>query len=226
MLTYSSVPGPLRQFSWERLPLQRGKAVFRESDPAGHIYLLESGLVKLSRNVDSHRKTIIRLVHPGEMIGDRSLGAGGRHRYTAEALSDGSVWRLSYLDFQLGCDTTPAAINWVAEQVEQRLADIERRMESILYARVEVRILSLLVELAETTIKAEGVPAESVAIPLSQSEIAQLIGATRETASTTLNQLERRGLLRLSRRQIEVSSLDALRSAVTPDGDRAAKAHA
>ena len=91
MLTYSSVPGPLRQFSWERHPLQRGKAVFRESDPAGHIYLLETGLVKLSRDLDSHRKMIIRLVHPGEMIGNRSLGAGGRQRYTAEALSDGSV---------------------------------------------------------------------------------------------------------------------------------------
>ena len=134
--------------------------------------------------------------------------------------------RLSYLDFQLGCDTTPAAINWVAGQVEQRLADIERRIESILYARVEVRILSLLVELAETTIRAEGLPAESVSIPLSQSEIAQLIGATRETASTTLNRLERRGLLRLGRRQIEVASLEALRSAATPNGDRAMKAHA
>lgn len=114
----------------------------------------------------------------------------------------------------------------MAGQVEQRLADIERRIESILYARVEVRILSLLVELAETTIRAEGLPAESVSIPLSQSEIAQLIGATRETASTTLNRLERRGLLRLGRRQIEVASLEALRSAATPNGDRAMKAHA
>ena len=177
MLTHSSVPGPLRELAWERHPLQRGSAVFREGQLADRIYLLETGLVKLSRDIDSQRRTIVRLVRPGEMIGDRTLGAFGRQRYTAEALSDGSIWQLSRQDFQLGCETTPAAINWVAEQVEQRLAEIERRIELISYARVEVRILSLIAELAEATMKADGLPLNGVSIPLSQSEIAQLIGA-------------------------------------------------
>ena len=48
---------------------------------------------------------------------------------------------------------------------------------------------------------------------MTQLELADLIGATRETTSTTLNQLERRGLLKLSRRLLTVPSAEELRSA-------------
>jgi CRP/FNR family transcriptional regulator len=54
---------------------------------------------------------------------------------------------------------------------------------------------------------------QEYSIPLSQSELASLIGATRETTSTTLNSLARRGLVRLGRRLLVVSSVDHLRNA-------------
>ena len=47
-------------------------------------------------------------------------------------------------------------------------------------------------------------------IPLSQGELASLIGATRETTSTTLNALARRGVIRLGRRQLIVPSIDGV----------------
>ncbi len=59
-------------------------------------------------------------------------------------------------------------------------------------------------------------------MPLSQSELASLIGATRETTSTTLNALARRGLIRLGRRLLIVNSADAVRSAARERGAKAA----
>jgi DNA-binding IclR family transcriptional regulator len=59
-------------------------------------------------------------------------------------------------------------------------------------------------------------------LPLSQSELASLIGATRETTSTTLNALARRGLIKLGRRLLVVPSADNLRVAVN---ERSTKAH-
>ena len=198
--------------------------MFREGDRTELIYLLDSGLIKLSRDVDSHRKTIIRLVRPGELIGDRALSGVMHQRYTAEALDDSMVWEISRGEFQAACDSSPKALDWVTTQVEKRLAEVERRMELLTYARVEVRLLMLLADLAEATVVSAKLPSENIQILLSQSEIAQLIGATRETASTTLNQFERRGLVRLGRRQIEVLSLDLLRAALR-GGDRAMCAH-
>ena len=60
------------------------------------------------------------------------------------------------------------------------------------------------------------------ALPLSQGELASLIGATRETTSTTLNLLARRGLVRLGRRQLVLASLDGVRGAANERGAKAA----
>ena len=200
--------------------------MFKEGDRAELVYLLDVGLVKLSRGVDAQRKTIVRLVRPGELIGDRVLNGVANHRYTAEALSDSVCWEVVRERFHEACNSSPAALTWVTEQVEKRLAEVERRVELISFTRVEIRLLSLLSDLAEASINPLSPQTESIQIPLSQSEIAQLIGATRETASTTLNQFERRGLLRLGRRQIEVVSIQALRDAAAVRDNRAAGAHA
>ena len=200
--------------------------MFKEGDRAELIYLLDVGLVKLSRGVDAQRKTIVRLVHPGELIGDRVLNGVATHRYTAEALSDSVCWEVVREQFHEACNASPSALTWVTEQVEKRLAEVERRIELISFTRVEIRLLSLLSDLAEASVNPFSPQTESIQIPLSQSEIAQLIGATRETASTTLNQFERRGLLRLGRRQVEVVSIQALRDAAAERDNRAAGAHA
>ena len=225
MPIHSLIPVPLRDLPWTKRTLYRGAPVFREGDRVELVFLLESGLVKLSREVDSHRKTIVRLVRAGDLIGDRALSGVSHQRYTAEAIADSLVWELDREQFRLGCNSSLVVLAWVTEQVERRLAEVERRVEMIAFARVEIRLLALLADLAEAAVLAGGLSTENVQIPLTQSEIAQLIGATRETASTTLNQLERRGLLQLGRRQIEVVSLDAVREA-SRGGERAAAAHA
>ena len=226
LLNYSSVPLPLRDIPWTRRSLYRGVCVFREGDRAELIYFLDDGLVKLSRDVESHRKTIVRLVRPGELIGDRSLNGVANQKYTAEALSDSICWEVGQLQFQEVCNSSAPVLAWVTEQVEKRLAEVERRIELISFARVEIRLLALLSDLAEASVSPLNPRTENIHIPLSQSEIAQLIGATRETASTTLNQFERRGLLRLGRRQIEVVSLQSMREAASRRDHRADGAHA
>ncbi len=226
MLNYSTVPLPLRDIPWTRRSLYRGISVFREGDRAELIYFLEAGLVKLSRDVESHRKTIVRLVRPGELIGDRSLNGVTNQKYTAEALSDSVCWEVGQQHFQEVCNASAPALAWVTEQVEKRLAEVERRIELISFSRVEIRLLALLSDLAEASVTPLTPQTESIHLPLSQSEIAQLIGATRETASTTLNQFERRGLLRLGRRQIEIVSIQSMRDAASGRDQRAAGAHA
>jgi CRP-like cAMP-binding protein len=164
----------------------------------------------------------VRLVRPGQLIGERLVD---RQRHAAEALTDCEHWVIPRVQFRKTCDSSPAAMAWVASQVEERLREVELRVELITFARVEVRLLSLLADLAGSSMPDPIPPADGIQIPLSQAEIAQLIGATRETASTTLNQLERRGLLRLGRRQIEVLSVEGLLGALRVAG-RASSAHA
>ena len=92
-----------------------------------------------------------------------------------------------------------------------RKRQLEKKIELLCLRDVEYRILYYMAELARAFgAKANG---SEYSIPLSQGELASLIGATRETTSTTLNTLARRGLIRLGRRQLIVPSVDGVLAA-------------
>jgi CRP/FNR family transcriptional regulator len=78
---------------------------------------------------------------------------------------------------------------------------------------VQYRILHYLADLSNLVKPTN--QAEGYQLPITQAELADLIGATRETTSTTLNQLEREGLIKLSRRLLTIPSPASLRSART-----------
>lgn len=225
------VPAPLAGLAWSLQTLYRGAEIFSEGQPVESVFYLESGLVKLSRKWEAPQKPlIVRLVCPGELVGDRPAQTGSTYSHTAEVLSTSRCASVPLAKFQAVAGSCPEVLFWITNQVEQRLADAERRVALIAFARVELRLLSLLADIAGVSGAQPGLP-EPVNIPISQADLAQLAGATRETASTILNTFERRGLLRLGRRQIEVISPEALRQAVQdeqagPKKDRAKGAHA
>ena len=109
----------------------------------------------------------------------------------------------------LGMAMLPAGA--VAQVTIQRKRDLEKKIELLCMQDVEYRILHYMAELAAAF--GSRLETHEYAIPLSQGELASLIGATRETTSTTLNSLARRGLIRLGRRQLILASLDGVRTA-------------
>ncbi len=89
-----------------------------------------------------------------------------------------------------------------------RKRQLEKKIELLCLRDVEYRILYYMADLARMFgAKANGA---EYSIPLSQGELASLIGATRETTSTTLNALARKGVIRLGRRQLIVPSIDGV----------------
>jgi CRP/FNR family transcriptional regulator len=99
----------------------------------------------------------------------------------------------------------------IAEQLLSREQQLEEKVALLCLHDVEYRILHYLLSLGQVF----GVNgAAEYSIPLSQSELAHLIGATRETTSTTLNTLARRGVVKLGRRLLMVSSVETVRAAL------------
>ena len=110
--------------------------------------------------------------------------------------------REAFLNF---CDERPGLWRAVSELLITRKRDLEKKIELLCLQDVEYRILYYLAELANVFGVKNG---QEISVPLSQGELASLIGATRETTSTTLNTLARRGLIRLGRRQLILISLE------------------
>jgi len=193
--------------------LIRGDILYEERQFSSSVFLLEAGLIKLTRALDDQRQAVLRVVRPGELFGDRLLSAGPQRESTAEALCQSVVYEIPREEFQAQFEKMPGLWEWVTQQLESRLEDVERRIQLVSFYRVEQRVLLLLADLAEVSLNRDARAMSGATIPLAQSEIAQLVGATRETVCTTLNVLERRGLLRLGRKYVVVESAEHLRQA-------------
>lgn len=201
-------------------PNRRFATVYSEGDPSESVYYVESGLVKLYKRDNENKEIIIQILASGELFGEQALGAESTRNVSAEILQEGVLYIIPRATFLNFCDERPALWRAVSELLITRKRDLEKKIELLCLQDVEYRILYYLAELATLFGVKSG---QEISVPLSQGELASLIGATRETTSTTLNNLARRGLIRLGRRQLIIPSLDDVRAAAQ---DRSAKAAA
>jgi len=197
----------LRSDGVQRLtPCRRSTVLFRAGDAATQVFYVESGLVKILREGSDGRDLLITIVRGGELFGEESMFFDAPRETTAEMLSDGVVYAIPAGVFTQTMRETPQAWELVAGFQAKRKRSLERKLDLLFLRDVEQRILRTLLELAEIYGGTDG----RFTVQLSQSEVANLIGATRETTSTTLNAMARRGIISLGRRIITVPSIETL----------------
>lgn len=189
-------------------PNRRFATIFSEGSPLDSIFFLESGLVKLMKRGEDNKEIILQIVGPGELFGEQVLGAETTRSVAAEILQEGVIYVIPRDVFLRTCDQRPELWREMSTILTLRKRQLEKKIELLCLRDVEYRILYYMADLART-FGAKSNTAE-YSIPLSQGELASLIGATRETTSTTLNALARRGVIRLGRRQLIVPSIDGV----------------
>jgi CRP/FNR family transcriptional regulator, cyclic AMP receptor protein len=199
-------------------PNRRFATVYSEGSPADTVYFLDAGLVKVHKRGDEGKEIILQILWSGMLFGEQALTGEGLREVSAEILQEGAIYVIPRDLFRHFCDGQPHLWRMISEMIIGRKKDLEKKIELLCLRDVEYRILYYMAELAETFgMKMDG---QEYSIPLSQGELASMVGATRETTSTTLNALARRGLLRLGRRQLILPSLDHVRAAAQ---DRSAR---
>jgi len=189
-------------------PNRRFATVYSEGSPSDSLYFLEAGLVKILKRGDDNKEIILQIVSPGELFGEQSLGDEPARSMAAEVLQEGVIYVIPRDLFARVCGDHPELWREISLLLTTRKRQLEKKIELLCLRDVEYRILYYMADLAKT-FGARSNGAE-YSIPLSQGELASLIGATRETTSTTLNALARRGIIRLGRRQLIVPSIDGV----------------
>ncbi|MBI3209941.1 MAG: Crp/Fnr family transcriptional regulator [Candidatus Solibacter usitatus] len=198
-----------------RIPqARRFTVLFSAGSVADSVFFLISGLVKISRKGPDEKEVLLRVVKPGEVFGDDAFLISAPRASSAEVLLEASVAIVPKELFERFCIQQPQVYRLLSHVLAQREQDLEFKIEMLLMRDVEQRILLCLADLAEALGGSE--ENGGYEVQLSQSEVANMIGATRETTSTTLNALERRGLLRLGRRRMIVDNPHLLREAAKP----------
>ena len=183
--------------------LRRSTCLFAQGGRADALYLIEEGLIKLTRTRVQAGRLILSVYGRDEVVGEECLFCGAP-RYHAEAsvMTPATVHRIPLESMQrVGAEHPELAIAVVQYLLGTKLK-FAHKVELLCLHDVETRILHHLDELAHLV--KPNVADASYALPITQLELSDLVGATRETTSTTLNHLQSRGLVKLSRRLLTV----------------------
>ena len=192
--------------------LRRSTILFSQEQAGDSVYLIEEGLVKITRTNEVGSRIILTIRGPGDLVGEEALASDVQSYYgEAEVLTPATIYRIPR---EVAARSAREDREWsgalVTYLVGRRRA-LAEKVELLCLHDVEYRILHYLAELS-TLVKFSD-SESGYQLPITQLELADLVGATRETTSTTLNQLERRNLVKLSRRMLTIPSPDALRAA-------------
>jgi CRP/FNR family transcriptional regulator, cyclic AMP receptor protein len=196
-----------------RLLLRRKAELFLYGQNADALYFIERGLVKIDRPSEGDQCVTLNLCSAGELVGEESLFPHQSYRTQAEALTPLVVFRVPSNQVLEAAANNPPLAMFLMGACLRRKQDLERRLELVAAHDVEKRILLCLADFAPHG-EREGDGSSS--LPLTQRDVANLIGATRETTSLMLNQMERNGLLSLARGKVTIPSSNRLRHAAYP----------
>jgi CRP/FNR family transcriptional regulator len=193
--------------------LRRSTSLFSQGQPADSIYLIEEGMVKLTRTNPAGGRIILGIFGPEQVVGEETLvePPGASYYADAEVLTAGTVLRVPGNVLSEIVAHNPELSSALYTAIIRQKVALAEKVELLCLHDVEYRILHYLEQLSLLVPALEG--GEGHQLPITQLELADLIGATRETTSTTLNQLERRGLVKLSRRLLTIPSPRALQEA-------------
>jgi CRP/FNR family transcriptional regulator len=174
---------------------RRGHVLFTAGALAREIFYIESGVIKLE-HATSDQNILIGVLGAGQLCGEAALIGEAAHQVTATTMEASTALAIPTDTFQRVCDRRPEVWRAVLGVVLECSAELQRRFVQLCVSDVRDRILRQLDVLASIPGGAPGV------IHISQIELASMVGATRETTSTTLNALAREGLVTLGHRKL------------------------
>jgi len=198
------------QESMVAVDLHRGAVLFREGDEGDRVYVVSDGKIKLGQTSPDGRENLLALLGPGQMFGELSLFDPGPRSATATAVTDTKLLGLGHEDLLPLLSGRPGVARGLLLQLASRLRRSNDTLADLVFSDVPGRVAKALLDLSSRF----GVPSDEgvrVVHDLTQEELAQLVGASRETVNKALADFVGRNWLRLEPRSVTLLNVDRLR---------------
>ena len=185
----------------EYLEARRGETIFNEGEPGDSLYIVLSGKLKVGRRAADGRQNLIALMGPSDMVGELSLFDPGPRTATATAVTDVRMARLRKQALRPWLNNRPEIAEQLLRVLARRLRRTNDALADLIFTDVPGRVAKNLLQLAKRFGTREG-SALRLTHDLTQEEIAQLVGASRETVNKALADFTSRGWLRLEGKSV------------------------
>jgi CRP-like cAMP-binding protein len=191
----------------------RKSPIYSPADDASSVLLLTRGRAKLCSLNSDGKQAILAFIEPGELFGELAvLGLRSREE-RAEAVETSTVLAIPGEEIEALMERHPDVSLGITKLIGLRRRRIERRLRHLLFHSTRDRLTHLLLELAEQygVRTAAGV---ALKVKMSHQDLADVIGASRESVTLRLGELQAEGWLSIAKRTITIRDLDRLAASV------------
>ncbi len=188
----------------------KGETVFLEGDESDGLYIVVSGLIKIIKLHGDGREKTLYLIREGDVIGEMTIVGSSLRSATAVIVRPSKVIKFPGKNFQKLMSDIPVLATNIIEILSERLRNANYQIESLSFLNARSRVIYNLVHLVRE--KGKAGQGETAIIPrLSQSEIANLCGVSRQLVNKVLNELRLGRLIEIAPKHILILDLDGLR---------------
>ena len=187
---------------------RRNEVIFHAGDPGDSLFIVESGSVKIVLASPEGEEAIIATLHRGDFFGELAVLDGAERSATAVAFEPTDLYALSRGPFLELVETEPGLRAALLTSLAAELRRLTRHVEELHFLDLPGRLAMRLVELAREA----GPAGREVRLPwpYTQSDLASMIGGSRQSVNRLLAGLSDEGLLRIERDAIVIPDVEAL----------------
>jgi len=175
-----------------------GTMIFHKGDPGDYLFAVCAGTVKISNRFADGRDTVFNVIHPGEVFGELAVLDGGQRAADAQAITDCELMVIERRDFIPMVESEPALALKVIAQLCLKLRHTTEQVEDIVFLDLPGRLAKTLLWLTASS-KTEGSKTEGRKVSITQREIGEIIGMTRESTNKQLRAWAEQNWVRLER---------------------------
>jgi CRP/FNR family cyclic AMP-dependent transcriptional regulator len=183
----------------------RGQVIFTQGDPGNSLCIIEEGRVRIVVGSDEGKELVLRVLGPGDFFGELALLDGEPRSADAVAQEACQLLLLQRSDFVEFVEARPKVATTLLAALSRKVRFTTRQAQDVAFLDVPARLARTVLEQAIADNGGEPV------CRLTQSELAGMVGATRESVNKWLGYYERQGLIRRQRGAVTILKPDALR---------------
>lgn len=190
----------------ETVDLQRGDVLFQSGDDSSDLYIVTHGRIAIGNRSFDGRESLVALMETGDLFGEMPLFSNDGRSAEARALEESSVVVIPYKPIKDLYDDNPVLLWRVVEMLVSRLKSTDIALSDTMFLDVTGRTAKRLLEMAGDL--------DEFRLPITQEELAGMIGASRERVNKSISSFIKLGWLSqngekyviLDRKQLEIRS--------------------
>lgn len=194
-------------------PLHKGDYLYRANEPFQSVYAVRSGTVKSITLSDSGEEQVTGFYLPGEILGMEGI-AQDRYTNSAIALETASICEIPFQRLEELSLRIPSLQRHFFQLMSKEITQEQQLAGLLSKSSAEQRVAALLLSISARN-KARQLSATAFRLPMSRTDIGNFLGLTIETVSRVFTRLQKQGVIRVDKKEIEVEDIDALRKLST-----------